>query len=528
MKFSYLSTGCLLALFSAFYGISSARAQAGQQVRTQTQTQTQTVISPVEKRLREHVFFLASDSLGGRLIGSEGNLTAGEYIADQFADIGLEEYNGSSYFHYFEVPRPSGVEGISLGSPLEGCNIIGILPGSHSTLKNEYIVIGAHYDHLGTYNPKSEAGKGKDIIFNGADDNASGTAALIEMARSLKEKKLSRTIVFVAFDGEEQGLWGSEQFLKDSIVPPELIHLMISMDMVGHYRKTGSLKIAGTRTIMEAKNLMPVPRRIRVRTAGFELSPFTATDTKPFAEKLIPTLAVTTGLTSTYHKVSDHAETIDYTGMTHVTEYMTKVTEVFGDSRVLEASGQLSPVHNVPELTYHYGPTAALGNSRMHFTRGALEGKSGFYYNAGVTGRVLWKGLMELNGSVLFESLGMNYATATGYAFFNHMNLYALGVPVTVRVHVPGFNTLPLGVFASLTGYYRWYFASSLCSPSLSFRDDMFHHEAGMGIGLGIRTSVFQLAFEDRIGLTDLMRPHVLPGYNIKTRSYSVSFTLFF
>src|SRR5574344_3056390 len=117
MKFSYLSTGCRLALFSAFYGISSARAQAGQQVRTQTQTQTQAVISPVEKRLREHVFFLASDSLGGRLIGSEGNLTAGEYIADQFADIGLEEYNGSSYFHYFEVPRPAGVEGISLGAP---------------------------------------------------------------------------------------------------------------------------------------------------------------------------------------------------------------------------------------------------------------------------------------------------------------------------------------------------------------------------------------------------------------------------
>ncbi len=517
-----LATGCLLAVFFAFIGAPAARAQ------NRNQAQAQAVNNPLEKRLREHVFFLASDSLGGRLIGSEGNLTAGEYIAGQFADIGLDEYNGHSYFHYFEVPRSSGVKDITLGDPLEGCNIVGILPGNHPSLKNEYIVIGAHYDHLGAYDSKSEAGKGEDIVFNGADDNASGTAALIEMARNLKEKKLSRTIVFVAFDGEEQGLWGSEQFIKDSIVPPELIQVMISMDMVGHYRQTGSLKIVGTRTIMQGKNFMPASGRIRVQTTGFELSPFTATDTKPFAEKLIPTLAVTTGITSTYHELSDQAETIDYTGMTHVTEYMTKVTEVFGDSRVLKASGQLSPVHNVPELAFHYGPTAALGNSRMHFTKGALEGKSGFYYNAGVTGRVLWKGLMELNGSVLFESLGMNYATSAGYAFFNHMNLYALGVPVTLRVHIPGFNTLPIGVFASFTGYYRWYFASTLCSPTLNFRDDMFHHEAGLGFGLGIRTSVFQLAFEDRLGLTNLMRPHVLPGYNVRSRSYSVSFTLFF
>jgi len=100
-------------------------------------------------RLRDHVNYLASDSLGGRLIGTEGNLIAGEYIADCFASIGLEEYNGTSYFHYFDVEIPSAVKDVPL-TVIEGCNVIGILPGTHPYMKNEYIVVGAHYDHLGT------------------------------------------------------------------------------------------------------------------------------------------------------------------------------------------------------------------------------------------------------------------------------------------------------------------------------------------------------------------------------------------
>ena len=115
---------------------------------------------------------------------------------------------------------------------IEGCNIIGC-SRYHPRLQEEYIVVGAHYDHLGTL---PGAAPSVDSIYNGADDNASGTAVLIELARRMKEKGgLSRTIIFVAFDGEEQGLLGSGFFLKDSLFPQHKIRTMIRLICFGYY-----------------------------------------------------------------------------------------------------------------------------------------------------------------------------------------------------------------------------------------------------------------------------------------------------
>ena len=183
--------------------------------------------------LEKHVHFLASDLLLGRGFGTpQGNIAA-EYIAQQFKDAGVQAYQGT-YFHHFN--SRNGILNIP------GINVVGIIPGNHPELKEEYIVLGAHYDHLGW-----KAHKGDTIVWNGADDNASGTATLIELGRNLatSQESLGRSVILVAFDGEESGLLGSHQILDDAVLPPHKVKLMFSLDMVGMYEAHGGLDMKG-------------------------------------------------------------------------------------------------------------------------------------------------------------------------------------------------------------------------------------------------------------------------------------------
>ncbi|MDD4919333.1 MAG: M28 family peptidase [Bacteroidales bacterium] len=476
-------------------------------------------------RLREHVYNLASDSLTGRLLGTEGNLIAGEYIAGCFADAGLDEYNGTSYFHYFDVKIPSVVPDIPI-AVIEGCNVIGILPGTHPVLKNEFVVIGAHYDHLGLAAGRIADG---DSIYNGADDNASGTALLIELAGLLKEQGgLSRTVVFAAFDGEEQGLLGSEQFLIDSLFPQDRIRAMISLDMVGYYRASGVLKILGAGTIENFRGLLPQTKALKIRTFPFEISPFTATDTKPFARVGIPTLHITTGSRSPYHKAEDQADGIDYDGLAAVAGYVQKLVMAMGTDASMAPSGNYSVLHYVPSYTFSWGPASALGTNRFVHTRGALEGKSAFYASLGADFRFLWKGFLELNPGINLEYIGARHAPYPGISFMNRIHMCALNVPFSLRVYLPEFNKLPVGVYAWATAYYRYYIAGQTYDPDFVFFDVFKRNEWGLGLGFGLRASVFQVGFETRWGMTDLFRSGVLQDYNVKNRTQTIRFSYFF
>lgn len=476
-------------------------------------------------RLRTHVSFLASDSLAGRLIGTEGNLIAGEYIADCFADAGLDEYNGTGYFHYFDVKLPSAVPDIPL-AVIEGCNVIGVLPGTDPVLKAEFIVIGAHYDHLG----KATRGSGeKQSIYNGADDNTSGTAVLIELAGKLQEKGgLARTVVFAAFDGEEQGLLGSKQFLIDSLFPRESIRIMISLDMVGYYRTSGVLKILGTGTLDDARALLPKTKALRVRFIPYEISPFSATDTKPFASAGIPTLHITTGSSSPYHKEEDESEKVDYEGLTAVTNYVQNLVTALGKHTSMTPSGNYAVIHHVPSSLFSWGPAWALGTNRFVHTKGALEGKTAFYASLGADFRFLWKGFLELNPGIGVEYVGARHAPYPGSSYMNQMHMLALGVPLSLRVYFPEFNKLPVGVYAWATTYYRYYLAGQTFDPGFVFTDVFRRHEWGLGLGLGVRASVFQVGFETRWGMTGLFRPGVLQGYNVKNSTQTIRFSYFF
>lgn len=168
--------------------------------------------------------FLAHDSLEGRLVGSDGNRIAREYIAERFARLQLATF-GDSYLRPFIVS--------SGGKEVQGVNVVGHIEGSSEP--DQFIVITAHYDHLGVQNGE---------IFNGADDNGSGTAALMALAAYFAEHKPRHSIMFVAVDAEEGGIRGARAFVEQPPVELSQMAINVNMDMISHNDR--ELYVVGT------------------------------------------------------------------------------------------------------------------------------------------------------------------------------------------------------------------------------------------------------------------------------------------
>ncbi|MFN3135133.1 MAG: M20/M25/M40 family metallo-hydrolase [Candidatus Kryptonium sp.] len=205
-------------------------------------------------------------------------------------------------------------------------NVIGYIEGSNPELKNEYIVIGAHYDHLGW------GGQGSLIpdtvaIHNGADDNGSGTVGLLELAEyfSHNRKKLNRTLVFIAFTAEEEGTIGSGYYVKNPVFPLENTIAMINMDMIGRM-KENKLTIYGVGT-------SPIWNEIIEKLNSefkFELNlvkdGYGPSDHAQFYSKNIPVLHFFTGIHSDYHKPSDDYDKINYQGQKRILDFIARLT----------------------------------------------------------------------------------------------------------------------------------------------------------------------------------------------------------
>ncbi|HKX83475.1 MAG TPA: M28 family peptidase, partial [Pyrinomonadaceae bacterium] len=226
-------------------------------------------------------------------------------------------------------------------------NVIGILEGTDPVLKGEAIVIGAHYDHLGRGGQGSLAVNSSDI-HHGADDNASGTSAVLELARQFaKEKKNKRTLIFMAFSGEEEGLLGSNFYVNNPIWPLEKTVAMINLDMVGRL-KDQKLNIGGIGTASEWKRMVeerninsellgslgqvPLPtatpapgQSLEVFSLQLNEDGFGPSDHSSFYGKKIPVLFLFTGTHEDYHKPSDTFEKINYEGLTKITRYVSSM-----------------------------------------------------------------------------------------------------------------------------------------------------------------------------------------------------------
>jgi len=204
-------------------------------------------------------------------------------------------------------------------------NIVAMIEGNDKNLKKQYLIIGAHYDHIGMGGQGSGSRDPNNIaVHNGADDNASGVAAIIELARKLSENKnqLKRSIIFIAFGGEELGTVGSKYFLKSQLIDINKIDAMFNFDMVGRLKEeTKQLSVAGSGTSLESDSIL---RKYGIdRTFELSLSPdgYGPSDYAVFYVEKIPVFFFTTGAHEDYHTQKDKYDKINFIGENAIVDY---------------------------------------------------------------------------------------------------------------------------------------------------------------------------------------------------------------
>jgi Zn-dependent M28 family amino/carboxypeptidase len=260
-----------------------------------------------ESLVKKHIYTLANDSMQGRKAGTEGIEKAAKYIESQFKKIGLKYFNDNSFRQTFKYKnkRSRNQEELNL------FNVIGFLEGNEK--KDEIVVISAHYDHLGM----KSSGAG-DLIFNGANDNATGVAAVLALAEYFKSKNTnSRSILFIAFTAEEMGLVGSNYFGKT--ISPESIVAGINIEMIGKESPFGPN--TAWLTGFQRSNFGKIIQK-NLSSSEFKIYPdpfisyrlFFRSDNASFAKLGIPAHTFSTSPMDKdldYHKVTDEASTLN-------------------------------------------------------------------------------------------------------------------------------------------------------------------------------------------------------------------------
>ncbi len=266
------------------------------------------------------VRYLADDALGGRLAGSEGERCAAGYIVARFKQLGLEPA-GDDGTYFQDVPLASVTNPHASGGT--GRNIVAVLPGADPDLEAEIVVLGAHYDHLGDGGFGSLGENGE--IHNGADDNASGVAALLAAAKRLTGgEPLARPILFIAFTGEESGLIGSGHYAKNPTVSLDEAQAMVNLDMVGRL-ETSQLIVYGMGTAPEWQALVDAANDPMGLDLAFEDAGYGPSDHTSFYSQDIPVLHMFTNVHGDYHKPSDDWDKIDAAGLETVGEFTARI-----------------------------------------------------------------------------------------------------------------------------------------------------------------------------------------------------------
>jgi hypothetical protein len=220
-------------------------------------------------------------------------------------------------------------------SKVQTRNVVAMLSGMDTTLKNEYIVVGAHYDHLGVIPYSNSVESYKKQVHNGADDNASGIAGLIALAKIMAANKdnLKRSVIFVAFDAEEEGLLGAKHFLSQFPVSKEKIILMVNFDMIGRmHAEEKVLIINGTGSFRESDSILNIYSQKSGMNVRFSPGNFSGSDQFAFYSEKIPVLFFFTGIHDDYHAPTDDIEKINLNGEKLVIDYAGKVIIDFANT----------------------------------------------------------------------------------------------------------------------------------------------------------------------------------------------------
>ena len=455
-----------------------------------------------QERLTRHVYTLAGDSLRGRKAGSEDAAKAAAYIVKQFEEIGIQPFYEEGWYQPFEKH----------GNTYK--NVVGVIPGNDPVLKDEYIIIGAHYDHLGVMN---------DQIYNGADDNASGTATIIEMARILKgqQNQLKRSVIVATFDAEEIGLWGSN-YLSGQLDLSK-VKLMMSIDMVGWLEKGKTLRFEGVATVKDGKRLLheeAEKMHIDIKAKNFETSLLGATDTQGFAKKGVATLYVTTGLKSPYHKPEDDPELIDYKGLDRITDYMADVTMRCATDEDFAPSGKISPIHSGKKKVFEIGPTVSLVNGYIAFPDAGFNGKSRYGVNAGLMAHVNLSSHFALEASAQYELLRAKYPDESDlYNAYLPYRQQSILVPANLIVNIGGAPGVDIYVEAG--GFYgRVLNAEFVGEPELNIDPNQY----GINWAVGFRFGKVNISGGRRYQLNPMFVNEGAPKAKLHAGNFSIGY----
>lgn len=287
--------------------------------------------------MQEDVAFLASDSLQGRATGTTYEQQAADYLAKRYKDMGLEPKGDTDYFQRFSFTpsndphQETTFDSIAKDGTITGTNVIGYLNNNAP----HTVIIGAHYDHLGMGGEGSLYREGR-AVHNGADDNASGVAVMLNLIKRLQDTTItSNNYLFIAFSGEELGLLGSNYFVKHPTIDLNSATYMINMDMVGRLNQEKALAVYGVGTSPVFKQTLFANNKDRFQVAENE-SGVGPSDHTSFYLMDIPVLHFFTGQHEDYHKPGDDADKLNYQGMQAISDY---IFDIVGD---LSGQGDLA------------------------------------------------------------------------------------------------------------------------------------------------------------------------------------------
>jgi Zn-dependent M28 family amino/carboxypeptidase len=292
--------------------------------------------------LRGNLSFLSSDMLAGRWTPSAGLDIAAEFIASRFRATGLEAGAGQDYFQVADLTelakKSSELQGRVINHPVIARNVVGVLRGSDPELRNTYVIVSAHYDHIGTLETSGNlsperAEKDGDRIFNGANDDGSGTASVIEIASAFAKMKHrpKRSIVFIAFCGEELGALGSLYYTQHPLFPLKQSVADINIEQVG--RSDSDIGKGNATTNGYGYTTMTPMFETAAKLSGVLMVKtketdryFPASDNYRFAQVGIPDLTFATSFEfPDYHGLKDEWQKIDYAEMAKVDRLVARV-----------------------------------------------------------------------------------------------------------------------------------------------------------------------------------------------------------
>ena len=274
-----------------------------------------------QDEMRQTVAYLASQELGGRYPGTAGDSLASDYIVGQLRSLKfkpvIKAKKDKGYYQDFNFTKKE--------QEIRTHNIIAVLPGKDKHLKHEYIVVGSHYDHLGLGGQGSGSRRPDTLaVHPGADDNASGDAVVLQLAKHFKQVGSPRSIIFAFFGAEEQGLIGSKQFLEwmkkadaqriNLPADPKGIVAMVNLDMVGRMRDS-AMSVSGTGTSSTFKAIVEQVAEQTKLNVSCTPDGYGPSDHASFVAAEIPVLFLTTGGHMEYHTPDDLPPTLNYDGL---------------------------------------------------------------------------------------------------------------------------------------------------------------------------------------------------------------------